>query len=148
MIHPIHYSNVNLSMELNYYYFFPSDLLILSVDMRNWNQSANTVATMRAYWEIPGNIGVKIRNLLMRGPTIVLCLGKQDIKPKIEECVNKVVSLDNQIPLKFKIFLEKPGHNGQEFPRRNLFSNALNNNQRVMKTINCWALHNTQREVK
>lgn len=71
---------------------------------------------MRAYWEIPGNIGVKIRNLVMRAPTIVMCCGKQDIEPQIEEYVNMVVFLVNQIPLKVGIFLEKPGITGRNFP--------------------------------
>lgn len=65
----------------------------------------------------------------MRRPTIVLCCGQQDIEPQIEEYVNMVVSLVNQIPLKVDIFLEKPGHNGQEFLRRNLFSNPILNQQ-------------------
>lgn len=84
---------------------------------------------MRAYSEIPGNIGVKIRNLVMRGPTIVLCWGKQDIEPQIEEYINMMVSLVNRIPLKVEIFLEKPKHNAQEFCRRNLFSNPIPNQQ-------------------
>lgn len=80
----------------------------------------------------------------MRAPTIVMCWGKQDI----EEYVNMVVSLVNQIPLKVKIFLEKPGITGRNVP--GVISSktpSLINNQRVMKTINYWAPHNTQREV-
>lgn len=126
-------------MELNYSGFF---------SIRFTDTINGTVVLMRAYWEIPGNIGVKIRNLLMRAPTIVMCWGKQDIELQIEENVNMVVSLVNQIPLEVEIFLEKPGITGSNFP--GVISSqtpSLINNQRVMKTINYWTLHNTQREV-
>lgn len=70
-------------------------LLLLLVDQGTWNQTVNTAATTRAYCEIPGDIGFRIKIevpvLPLIGPTRSRALG-------LEGCQHGgILSVNNHI---------------------------------------------------